>query len=213
MKTIKTLCALAVAGLVAFGCAKANAAPAMNIVQPLNFKLVAWAQTNWYAGNGIYQYQMVPVKIDTKTILALLEAATGNTNGAFADASLVLVNIGEAIEVRRGDVTLTNVSSFFYTAASPDANRGTYNDNNGKDTYLGYYAMMLDFDDGNGHILYLSGLVKETYKYSAADPNNGYIRQLSDSVKMRASGSGEWEGRSIVVSGTISAKGKGYDYW
>jgi hypothetical protein len=210
MKTINLVGAAAVAGLLALSGTNVSAQVSHEIIQPLNFKLLAQAETNWSLGS-VTKYKLVSTKVDTKTMLSLLEAATTNAPGAFFGASLVVVNFGDAVQVRRGTNILADVSDFIETDTSDDVSSGAYDDNTGKDTYFGYYTQSLYFNDNNGHQFTLSGLIKETFTASAADAD--YVRKISDSVVFSASGTGTWDGEYIVLRGSITAKGKGTDIW
>jgi hypothetical protein len=209
MKMINLLGAMAVAGLVAFTGNYANA-QGDDIVQKISIKLTARMETNWSVGD-LYKYKIIKVKVNTKLILQLLEEATTNAPGTFDGASLVLVNYGDAVQVRNGTNVLADVSRYFDEDWSDDVSSGTYDDATGKDVYRGYWIQWLTFDDERGHRFDLTGMVTETFKASAADDQD--VRKVSDSMTLNGAGPGEAEGEFLVISGKIVTKGKGTDIW
>jgi hypothetical protein len=179
-----------------------------NIVQTVSYNVTAMATTNWYKSGGIYKDKIIKVKVDTKVILELLGEATTND---FTGATLVLVNYGDAVQVRNGTNVLADVSAFFTEESDDDVWSGNYNDNTGQENYISYWTQRLGFDDGRGHRFTLNGLVTENFTASAA--NIGNIRQVSDKMTLKGSGTGEGEGEYFIVTGSVTTNGKGTDTW
>src|SRR6267378_5397110 len=80
------------------------------LVQTVNFRLVARVTGPSSATNDTAMSRMTTVRITTKYILDMLGNATSND---FSGATLVCVHRGVAYEVRRGTNVLADVSAFF----------------------------------------------------------------------------------------------------
>jgi hypothetical protein len=207
MKSRKLLTITAFIGLLALGASHIQAQE--DVVQKINIKVTARQTVDEGWNGNVYTWSIDSMKINTKTILSLLGTATAND---FTGASLVSVNFGDSIQVRKGSDVLADVSSFFTEDSSYDVYKEKYNYSTGQDKYNGYWTQTIGFNDGAGHRFNLTGLVKESYSASAA--NSSYVRKISDSQTLNnGSGTGMWEGNFIVTSGNISVKGNGTDTW
>jgi hypothetical protein len=183
------------------------------LVQTVNFRLVARVTGPSSAGDETATRSMQTVRITTKDVLNMLGNATSND---FRGATLVCVHRGEAYEVRHGTKVVADVSEFFADeGASQDVVEQDLNYTTGKDNYHGFWLRTFTCDDQNGDRLSLNSMTEERYTAKAADSQG--MQVVSDIETLNGTGSGtlqttanaNQEDQFAVLSGTITLSGKG----
>jgi hypothetical protein len=183
------------------------------LVQTVNYRLVARVKGPSSATNDTAMSRMTTVRITTKDILDMLGNATSND---FSGATLVCVHRGVAYEVRRGANVLADVSAFFADqGATADVVDQDINYTTGKDNYHGFWLRSFSCDDGNGDSLTLNSITEERYTAKPVDSQG--MQVVSDIETLNGAGSGTLhtaanavqEGQFTVLSGTILLSGKG----
>jgi hypothetical protein len=183
------------------------------LVQTVNYRLVARVTGPRSATNDTAMSRMTTVRVTTKDILNMLGKATSND---FSGATLVDVHRGAAYEVRRGTRVLADVSAFFADqGATQDVVSQDINYTTGKDYYHGFWLRSFSCDDGNGDNLTLTSITEELYTAKPADSHG--MQVVSDNETLNGTGTGTLhtaanatqEGQFTVLSGTIILSGKG----
>jgi len=182
------------------------------LIQMVNFKLVAHVPIQDNLNGDTRTARMKTVRITTKDILAMLGNVTSND---FRGTKLVSVHRSEAFEVWRGNTVLAGVSQYFIDdGASQDIIDQDFNSTTGKDNYHGFWLSSLTFDDQNGNRLTLTGMIEERYTATTVDSQG--MQKISDDETLNGTGNGtlttanaDEEEQFTLVSGTLIRSGKG----
>jgi len=150
-----------------------------------------------------------------QTILSLTQSALGTEfpSGAYLAVSDDKPGATVVVMDKNGVNILTNLTTagYFSATGGPGAvvQSGQDNVTTGQASGTSTFVLTLSFNDKKGNSFSLTGVVIESYSFSAGDINHNH--QTVKSQTIHFVGTGTVLGKPAVFSGNVSARGKGIE--
>jgi hypothetical protein len=174
-----------------------------NVVQNLSIRLFGVTQGGSFSNSSVAVTRADFVLVDTKRVIGVLGAATGNS---FSPAStlVVVTPLGggsSSIQVRDGANAVDVTSFFAHQVLSGTVESSLTSLRFHRSLTTDYSIQQFALQDGNGSALTLhfnvSGFTTES------SPNGGQ----SSSLVISAAGSGDQNGKLMILEGSVSVRG------
>lgn len=177
------------------------------VIQSVNIRLTGYTQDGFDTHGDVEVTKFKAMRVTTKDILPLLATAQGKD---FLNSQLVVTNLNfGSFLVLRGKKVLGDVSDLvtLRSTSELDFRDGTRDNFSGQGNYRRFLIGMVTFRDLAGNDFDVSGFVTDRLSGAAVDERGK--QKVSDSVTVKASGTGHLLGQDVIFTGTITATGKG----
>lgn len=204
MKTIK----LAVLAALSFVCTAQVQAQTTNLVQNLSIQLFGFSQGGVSHFGSTVTTNVNIIRVDTRQIIQVLGAATGNSFSFFSKlVTLTPINGGSpSVQVRDGSNAPVDVTDFFVLQALTDSVDGSVlNTKTHRGTSISYEVDRFALRDAHGATLSLHFDVNGVSTSNSSTPQFGPQGSTLDS---NVSGSGDRNGNLLILQGSVDIFGR-----